>query len=179
MQKEKQLAKMKTKNEILGDFYYNWGKQFTNFRIFHNYFDSEDNKKFSKWVYYLDAEEQDIEKATHRTLLANEVVLDYDPEPHESFEDVTKKVKKVCYDLKQKNIPYICYFTGSRGYHIHLFIKKMFFMDKEKRKEFRTNLIKFFGAELQKSSDGSPIALDEVPHWKTGKLKTRCDFGKL
>lgn len=167
---------MKSKNEILGNLYYNWGKQFTNFRIFHNYFDSAGEKKFSKWTYYLDATEEDLEKATHRTLLSNEVVLDFDPELNQSFEDLTKKVKKACYYFKKKDLPYLCYFTGSRGYHVHVFVKALFFKDRETRRQFRVNLIKFFGAELQKNSEGTAIALEGVPHWKTGKPKERCEW---
>jgi DNA primase catalytic subunit len=165
---------MKTKNEILGDLYYNKGKQFTNFRLFHNYFDEKGDKKFSKWVHYLDADDKDIDEATHRTLLSNELVLDFDPEPNQTFEDLTKKVKKVCYDLKKKGVEYDCYFTGSRGYHVHVFIRDLFFLDKEKRRDFRINFIKFFGAEIQKNSEGTAIALEGVPHWKTGTLKMRC-----
>ena len=59
-------------NQKLGNLYYVLGKQFTNFRIFHNYIKNEE-KCFSKWVYYLDANTEDIEKATHRTILKNEL----------------------------------------------------------------------------------------------------------
>lgn len=167
---------MITKNEFLGNLYYKIGKQFTNFRLFYNFIDSEGNKKFSKWVYYLDATDEDIEKASHRTLLSNEIVLDFDPEPNETFEDLTRKVKRVCYDLKKKKVVYDCYFTGSRGYHIHIFVKDMLLMDREERRDFRINLIKFFGAELQKNSEGTAIAIEGVPHWKTGKIKERCSW---
>jgi len=164
----------RTKNEILGNLYYNIGKQATNFRIFHNYYDNSE-KKFSKWINYLDATEKDIEKATHRTLLKNEVVLDFDPEKGEELNDVARRVIKVCKELKRKKLKYECYYTGSRGYHIHIFIKDMFFIeDKNKRREFRSNIIKFFGAEVQKNSEGTAIALEGVPHWKSGKIKKRC-----
>lgn len=161
------------KSKTLGDLYYIKGKQVTNFRIFHNYL-VDGEKMFSKWVYYLDATEQDIEAATHRTLLVNEIVLDFDPEKDESFEHLTDRVKKVCYTLKKRKVEFVCYSTGSRGYHIHLFIRDLFFLEKEARRQFRVNIIKFFGAEIQKNSEGTAIALENVPHWKSGKIKQRC-----
>ena len=166
---------MKKKSEILRDLYYNKGKQGTNFRIFHNYME-KGQKMFSKWVYYLDATIDDIKKATHRTLLINEVVLDFDPNPSESFEDLTIRVKNVCKDLWFKRMDYVCYYTGSRGYHVHLYLKRMFFMNKENRRSFRVNIARFYGSELQKNSEGTGIALENVPHWKSGKKKERCDF---
>lgn len=165
---------MKQRNEILGNLYYRIGKQATNFRIFHNYI-VDGEKRFSKWVYYLDATEQDINSATHRTLLKNEVVLDFDPEKDQSLNDLTRKVILVCKELKHKKLDYECYFTGSRGYHIHIFIKDMLFIeDKYKRQEYRVNIIKFFGAEIQKNTENVAIALEGVPHWKSGKVKERC-----
>ena len=93
-----------------------------------------------------------------------------------SFEDLTIKVKNNCKILNKKGVKYDCYSTGSRGYHIHLYIKDLLFMEKEERRTFRLNLITFFGAERQKASDGSPIALEGVPHWKSGKIKKRCNW---
>ncbi len=51
------------KVQFLNKLYYNLGKQFTNFRVFHNYIGMSGEKHFSKWVYFLDAEEKDIEKS--------------------------------------------------------------------------------------------------------------------
>ena len=166
---------MKAKNEILGNLYYKLGKQSTNFRIFHN-FNNNGEIHFSKWVYYLDASEKDIEFASHRTLLKNEIVLDFDPNKDESFSDLQVRVINVCKDLKKKQVNYECYFTGSRGYHIHIFLDKMLFMDKEFRRKFRVNINKFFGSEVQKNSENVPIALENVTHWKSKKIKKRCFF---
>jgi len=166
---------MKEKNEVLVNLYYSIGKQATNFRIFHNYVINGE-KRFSDWVYFLDASGKDVELATHRTILKNEVVLDFDPEKGQSFDDLTYKVRNVCKDLRRKGVEYFCYFTGSRGYHVHIFVYDMFSMGREERRAFRVNIIRFFGAELQKSSEGTAIALEGVPHWKSGKVKLRCDF---
>jgi len=121
---------------ILGELYKINGKQRTNFRIFNNYIKKNGSKGFSKWIYYLDATKEQKQKATHRTLLKNEIVLDYDPEKNETLNEITTKVKKVCEDLKNKQIAYKCYFTGSRGYHIHIFRYKMFFMNNIERIEY-------------------------------------------
>ena len=162
-------------NSQLGKLYYIIGKQATPIRIFHNYFIGKD-QRFSKWVHYIDASSKDIEQATHRTILKNEIVLDFDPEINQTKQELILKVKLVCKDLKRKKIEYQCFDTGSRGFHIHLFIDDMINMSVAERKAYRTNIIKFFGAELQKSSDNSPIALEGVTHWKSGKVKKRCDW---
>ena len=161
------------KNSILGNLYYYKGKQNTNFRIFYNY-KVDNEKRFSKWVHYLDAEEKDINKATHRTILNNEVVLDFDPEKNQTLEELKLIVLKVTDDLKSKNIEYECYSTGSRGFHIHIFIYEMFSMTKNERYDFRLKLISHYGAEKLKANDNSPIALENIPHWKSGKIKQRC-----
>lgn len=162
-------------NSQLGNLYYIIGKQSTPIRIFHNYLIGEE-QRFSKWVHYTNADPKQIAKATHRTILKNEIVLDFDPEKNQTKKDLIIKVKSVCKDLKKKKIEYHCFDTGSRGFHIHIFIDDMLTMKVEERKDYRRNIIKFFGAELQKSSDSSPIALEGVTHWKSGKVKKRCEW---
>jgi len=161
---------------ILGELYKINGKQRTNFRIFNNYIKKNGSKGFSKWIYYLDATKEQKQKATHRTLLKNEIVLDYDPEKNETLNEITTKVKKVCEDLKNKQIAYKCYFTGSRGYHIHIFRYKMFFMNNIERIEYRNCYIEYYKAEAQKNSDNVPIAIENIKHWKSSKIKKRCFF---
>jgi len=161
---------------IFHDLYYVKGKQATNFRIFHNYKREDGEKGFSKWVKFLDATEKEINLATHRTILINEIVLDFDPLKGENELSLTYRVKQVCKDLKRKKISYECYTTGSRGFHIHIWVEDMFFMNAKDRQKFRCNIIKFFNAELQKNSENVPIALENVPHWKSGKIKERCEW---
>src|SRR6056297_1411681 len=91
---------MNKTNRILGELYYFIGKQQTNFRIFTNYIKSDGSKGFTKWVYYLNATEEELDKATHRTLLKNEIVLDFDPFNNETFEQLKERVNTVCISIK-------------------------------------------------------------------------------
>ena len=79
----------------------------------------------------------------------------------EEKKGITKIIKK----LKNLDVPFYIYFTGSRGYHIHIFFKK------ELITEEKTKIIKSFRADPQKDGERTMIALENVPHWKTGKLK--------
>lgn len=167
---------MSNTNSILGDLYYNIGKQNTNFRIFNNYIKSDGSKGFTKWVHYLDATEKQKSEATHRTLLKNEIVLDFDPFNNETLEELKERVKVVCLSLNKEKINFNCYSTGSRGYHIHIFIKMLFILNKNERIEYRNEFINYYKAEAQKNTENVPIALEGVPHWKSGKEKTRCKF---
>ena len=162
---------MSNANIILGNLYYKIGKQKTNFRIFNNYIKKDGSKGFSKWVYYLDSTDNNKSEATHRTLLKNEIVLDYDPFNNETLEELKIRVKEVCNNLTKHKIQFKCYSTGSRGYHIHIFRKEMFLLNREKRIEVRNEFINYYKAEAQKNTENVPIALESVPHWKSGKIK--------
>ena len=63
------------------------------------------------------------------------------------------------------------YSTGSRGFHISIFSKDDL---TEKEKEA---IVKKFDTDIQKCSEKNLIALENVPHWKTGKLKELIDHG--
>jgi len=155
--------------ELLQTLYYYIGKQTTNFRITHSKITKEGIKIFSKWVHYLDATQQQIAEATHRTLLKNEIVLDFDKEVNETKEDVKKKCKHALIDLTNNNINFKAYDTTSNGYHVHIFMKELFFLSTKERKEHRLYMIKKYGCDAQKSSDNITIALEGTLHWKTGK----------
>lgn len=171
------MKKYKDKKRVqwLDTLYYDIGKQATNFRICHNYF-INGRKKFSRWINYLDSTIQERREATHRTLLKNEVVLDFDPRKGETRKDLKCRVKSCLKWIKKKKISYKCYDTGSRGYHVHIFLERMFFMNSEKRRTARTNIARYFGAELQKNSENVTIALEGVSHWKSGKKKKEVNL---
>ena len=167
---------MNNANNILGYVYYNIGRQCTNFRICTNYIKKDGFKGFSKWVYYLDSTDNNKSEATHRTLLKNEIVLDYDPFNNETLEELKIRVEEVYNDLIKRKIYFNCFETGSRGYHIHIFINDMLFLEQIQRNEWRNEFINYYKAEAQKNTENVPIALENVPHWKSGKIKKRCVF---
>lgn len=111
----------------------------------------------------------------NRTLMHDEIVLDFDSDTEKAkadSENVMARLNGVrgIEDCKR-------YFSGSKGYHVHLKCYRMEDFDKIQRKAFRLNFLKSIDldgsmkVDLQKSIDDSPIALENTPHWKTGRLK--------
>jgi len=146
----------------LDELYYNIGKQQYDFELqqqkkegFMSKRRKYSNVGFSKnpWLIYANA----------RTLLGNELVLDFDP-PFDHLETCVAQLKK-------KWDKVYVFFSGSKGYHIHIFDKRIERMSYEHREELREYWIKKFGADWQKKSERTTIALEYAPHWKTGRLK--------
>lgn len=145
-----------------------YGNQQFNLEIAHAFKDEEGNAKFSKWKSYIECDEEFKSKANNRTILPNEVVVDLE-EP-ERYEEVIQAIKK---DF----LYYQSYKTGSKGYHIHLWFDKA--LSSEEKKE----IIRRYGADEQKATQRCMIALENVPHWKTGNPKNLVEakegFNKL
>jgi hypothetical protein len=121
--------------------------------------------KATKWRKYSEVcfglnpwEYMKIEWINQRQILPNELVLDI--EEKESYNEVIKKVKEYGFDK------WYAYDTGSRGTHIHLFSSTNI---TEKQKEFFCNE---FNSDKAKIKEKTMIALENCPHWKTGKIKT-------
>lgn len=149
------------KKGFLDYLYYSVGGQ--QFDFFLQYSDKEKDIH-SKWRKYsevcFDFEDwknrKFIEQANHRQILGNEVVLDL--EEKESLPKITKT-------LDEWGYPYYVYETGSRGFHIHLFLKKKL------NEAQKLSIIEYFGTDKQKCHEKTLIALENTPHWKSGKLK--------
>ena len=118
-----------------------------------------------------------LSKATHRTCLKCEIVLDMD-------EDISLlRLNRICDSLEKKyNFQYKAYSTGSKGYHIHILVPEMIHETYDKRKKMRLSLIgKTTGWDMDglKISEKSMIAIENIPHWKTGNIKTLVrEYGK-
>jgi len=119
-------------------------------------------KKDAKISYMLIAENFDkpyfkffLQKVNQRGLLPCEVVLDIDEK---------EKIKPILEKLKLSSAKYYVYETGSKGYHVHIFFNRD--LDEKEKKA----IIKFFEADEQVVGDHL-IALENVPHWKSGKIK--------
>ena len=164
---------MINKKVILDNLYYNIGKQQYDFFLCGTY-KKGDEIKFTKWKKYsecifpIDADEtsenenwkdeQFFKQINQRQILPIEVVLDLEDK------DQLKPISKTLSEWEQIK-DFKIYSTGSRGYHIHIFFKEEL-SEKEKFK-----IIKFFGADEQKAGEKCLIALEGVPHWKSGKIK--------
>lgn len=173
--------------------YYDIGRQHTDYHLQIAFKDPQGEQGWSRRRSYLQIatleEPQWSERANNRTLLKNEVVLDYDKVIYEK--DVLKEgqiLAAITY-CKKRKIKYAVYHTGSRGVHFHMFIDKLAHMKPNDRYEVRERLIgRFCGADAfkpnfvgdyAKVSDNVPIALEFAPHWKTGKPKTLIDSNFL
>lgn len=156
---------------VLDDVHYNYGKQQYDFFVAGTY-EKDGEKKFTKWKKYggavmpidFDGSCDDwetkryFEQINQRQILPNELVLDV--EEAEEIYLIVQKLK----ETKHIN-NFSIWKTGSRGYHIHIFSSKPI---PTKVKLFIT---KSLGTDVQKASEKNLIALENMPHWKTGKLK--------
>ncbi|MAH07140.1 hypothetical protein CMI38_02725 [Candidatus Pacearchaeota archaeon] len=141
----------------LDEIHYDIDNQQRNLELAYAYLDKEGTPKWSKWKKFIDCDIKFKEKANNRTILPREIVLDIE-EP-ERFDKILKDVKKE-FEF------YSAYKTGSKGYHIHLFFKK------DLSSEEKLLVIEKYDCDKQKATNRCMIALENVPHWKTGKIKT-------
>lgn len=104
--------------------------------------------------------------ANCRQILPYEIVLDMDDDVSE------KKLNEICDGLDAYGFSYKAYFTGSKGYHIHIFDDVLKKYEKVTRQKIRHYLISKFGCDTQKASENTMIALEDTPHFKTGNVKS-------
>lgn len=156
----------KQKKAWLDNIYYNLGKQ--QYDYFLQY--AKKNGIKTKWRRYseaifpidFDGSCQDrkakwfFDKCNQRQILPIEIALDLEEE-----NQLQPTIKK----LKEMDINFYVFKTGSRGYHIHLFFEK------ELTQEQKIGILNYFGADVQKAGDKTLIALEHAPHWKTGEIK--------
>lgn len=121
-------------------------------------------KKYSECVFPIDFDgtcndwktKKFFKQINQRQILPNEVVLDLETE-----ENITKIIR----ELKTFGCPFYVFSTQSKGSHISLFMKE------ELTEKEKFQIIKYFGADEQKASKKTMIALEYVPHWKSNKEK--------
>ena len=166
------LDKRYNKVLYLQELCYKYG----DFKITTSLRDNEDNKTFWKHRSILECWEDEkktyfIECATHRTSFSTEIILDMD-------DNITlERFNLICDNIKYKYLlKYFGYFSGSKGYHIHIMLKDFLKHNKKDREIIRETIMLRFGMDLAKKSESSMIALEGCPHWKTGNIKTliRC-----
>jgi hypothetical protein len=121
------------------------------------------DKTWSRHVSVLEAwqnrEYWRLDRATHRQIFPNELVLDID---HDVKNTLTFSLK---YLEKLGLSGYEVFATGSKGYHVHLLFGK------ELTREEKIMFLYISGADPLKSSSNVMIALEFAPHWKSGKVK--------
>jgi len=150
---------MKTKG-WLDYLYYKVGKQQTDFFLQYSRKDSIHTKweKYSEVCFDFENPRNRwfLEHVNQRQILPNEVVLDL--EDKNQLPPITQK-------LKAWGLVFYVFATSSRGYHINIFF------DRELSESEKLSIISNFGADLQKSSNKTLIALEFAKHWKSGQTK--------
>ena len=171
MQQQMQQHSSRRKKKIrLDKLYYEIGQQKYDFFLCGLKKDKEGEiistkwKRFSKCVFPIDfdgtadnwEDRKFFEQINQRQILPCEVVLDL--EEKELLKPTIEKLKKWEWEFS-------AFATGSRGYHIHIFL------DRELSEREKLRIIKQFGADTQKASDKCMIALEFEKSWKTGRIK--------
>lgn len=148
--------------------------KYGDFKVCSVFKDSDGNLNWFKHHSVLDLWGSDyglylLQKVNNRTSLEGEIIIDLDGE-------ITgKEVDYKCDILSNMGLDYDCFFSGSKGYHIHILFKNIYSnkLDKKEREFLRYLFLKKINkADLMKKSESSMIALEFNPHYKTGVVKT-------
>jgi hypothetical protein len=113
------------------------------------------------WKEYDHCTDAEKEQANLRSIAPYEVVLDCESKEH--FESTRKQLKK-------DHLAFMAYETNKGG-HIHLKFPELIKLDEKDRNYLRLLFIKKYGADLTKKDEGTLIAIEGQPHFKTGKIK--------
>jgi hypothetical protein len=130
-----------------------------------------ETKKFSKRRNVVELMQSDegikfLNKVNCRQVLPCEIVLDMDDDISED------RLNKICDELDVYGFSYKAYATGSKGYHIHIFEDTLLKYSNKSRHKIKQYLISKFKCDPHMASENVIIALEDVPHFKTGKVKT-------
>ncbi len=132
---------------------------------------------WSKWVSVMYCWENPEELwrlaiATNMSPRPCDIFIDLDPQegekvvPAQRMWDLASKLKY--YQLS----PFEVFWTGSRGYHIHIEEPELNLLeDRSQRERIRKYLLKKVGADLMLASEKHLIAIPNIPHWKSGNPK--------
>jgi DNA primase catalytic subunit len=152
---------MNSKKEILDKLFYETNQQ-RDFLVcgLHKQGDkviSTKWKKYSEVCFPIDAnEDYKINWVNQRQILPQEIVLDL-----ESPDQLKPTIQK----LRELDLVFHCYSTGSRGFHIHILFNQ------DLSEQEKSGIISFFGADGLKAASKTMIALENCPHWKSGEIK--------
>lgn len=116
---------------------------------------------------------QFVKRASHRTILDIEIILDIDDDTttRRNFFSIKDKAHSIINELESIELDYACYFTGNKSYHISIILPDLRDMYSEDRRKYKNAIIKFFGCDSLKSGNNVMIALEGELHYKSGKIK--------
>lgn len=114
-----------------------------------------------------------LEQANNRQISDYEIVLDHDLLKGESLSELKTRFESTKLDLINKGIKFRAFFTGSKGYHIHIPLRPtdISTISAQKLKKIKSKLIANYQCDALKASSNVLIALEFAPHWKTGNQK--------
>jgi hypothetical protein len=144
--------------------------KFGDFKVCHAWIDLEGERHFSKWNSVLECWESEVglkflDLANNRQIQPDEIVIDI--EDPAQIQSSLKKLE----ELGWTNAA--VWKTGSRGWHIHAHFLELAERPLRRRNQLRAYILKTFfpQADAAKANESAMIALEGVPHWKTGILK--------
>lgn len=120
-----------------------------------------------------------LNTVNNRTGLECEIRIDIDPPKDEPAELTLKRFNDMCDHLEEYGIThYQGWFSGSRGYHIHIIAIEFALASFEEKRRVREFAIRLAAADMCKVVDTSMLTLEWAPNNKTGKPKIpiRGDF---
>ncbi len=160
------MIEMVNKKAWLDYVYYSLGNQWTNFKVAglrkidNNLTISTKHYDYLTKVALLNPYDSHLLGwINQRTILINELVID--SEELSNIDFIKDRIKRLGIPLNQTHF----YFTGSKGYHIHIFFNGIL------EQEYKQKMIKCFKTDSMKAFDNTLIALENCPHWKSGKIK--------
>ena len=138
-------------------------------------FEDKGKTHSSKWHSVMKCWESDkglwfLSQANQRTLLPHEIILDLD-----GIKDI-KELWQICETLTKAKENFIAYHSGGKGYHIHIYATELLFYDKKTREQLREDIIRGEfkeQADIQLKSENHTIQIENTPHRKTLRKKTR------
>ncbi len=153
--------------------------KYGNFRVAYLFKKQDGEIIHTKWRNILECWESEdglrfLSKANNREPLPNEIFIDLDTEQENETRQET--FNAICDFLEEKKEKYIGYKSGSKGYHIHIYDNSIALMNKYEREKVKESIIKdsqMKNADILKYSDNAMLAIENVPHWKTGNKKER------
>lgn len=145
--------------------------RYGDFRVFRTHRNNNNEIKFSRWRSVLECWESKeglkwLKTVNNREILPIEIVLDID-------ENVNiDRVNRICDKLEKYGVHHTAYFSGSKGYHIHILSYKLGEYTKRQREMIRTVILEKLNCDPQKKSEHGTIAIECCPHWRTGRKKS-------
>jgi hypothetical protein len=157
-------------------------------KVAYNYVRPDGGVGFSKWISFeylmhldqhekvegtFDTKKDFLNKVTHRSILDIEILLDIDEVPFggSDKDDIKVFSENICKRLIKQGYQMEVYFSGSKSYHISLLFPEFRRYHRTTVESIRRKILERLGADKMKFHTKSMIALEGVPHWKTGVVK--------